>query len=204
MIGRDRRHDRGADRFTDRGVNDDGVDHVREQGDGEVLEDTLDEAVPREDLHREEGQGDRYHEPRDRRPDDDPRRVRDRAEIGADVDDVGNHDECDRRIEHPARVVLLEDPGEPAASDLTETCADVLNRGHEREGQECRPKDGEAERCARHRIRADAARIIERLMPEGAADSDLKRAAGQLEQVLRDAALDLVQMRILMIDLGRR
>jgi len=80
------------------GPDEDRVDDVREERDREVLEDPLDEAVSGEDLHREKGQGDRDHEPGDRRPDDDARGVGDRAEIGADVDDIGDEHESDGRI----------------------------------------------------------------------------------------------------------
>ena len=160
MIRRNGRHDRGPDGVRHRGVHKNGVDHVREERNGEVLEHTLDESVPREDLHRHESDRDRHDEPRDPCADDDPRRISDRTEIGSDVHDVGDDDERDRRVKHPPRVMLLEYPGEAAAGDLAKPRADVLDRCHERKGDERGPEGRKTERRSGHRVRPDPTGIV--------------------------------------------
>ena len=115
MIERDRWHQCRAERFRDRRVDHEDIDHVREESEGQKLEDPIDLLVAREDLYGEQSQSDRDHEPGDRRPHDDPGGVGDSAQVGPDVHDVRDEHERDRGIEDPTRVVLLEDAGEPGA-----------------------------------------------------------------------------------------
>ena len=96
-----------------------------------------------------------------RRPvDQQLQRRRHRAEVGADVDRVGDDQQTDQRIEQRRRIVAAHVAGEPAAGHAADLRADLLDRAHQRIGEQQRPAEAVAELRAGLGIGGDAAGIV--------------------------------------------
>jgi hypothetical protein len=95
-----------------------------------------------------------------RRRDEQSHRRRHRAEIGANVDRVGDQQQSDQRIEQRRRIVLAHVTGESAPRHAPDLGADHLDRAHQRIGQQQRPTEAVAELRARLRIGGDAAGVV--------------------------------------------
>src|SRR5262249_35403598 len=63
-------------------------------------------------------------------------------------------------LEQPVGIVLTKIAGEPFAGNSSDSCADLLNRNHQRIGEEHGPRDREPELGAGLAIGAYAARVI--------------------------------------------
>ncbi len=82
------------------------------------------------------------------------------AQVGAEVDGVGHHQEEDQDIEHGSRVVLADDARDAVAGHPADARADLLDRAHQRPAKHQHPAQAKAELCARLGIGGDAARIV--------------------------------------------
>src|SRR5579864_8943854 len=101
-----------------------------------------------------------------------------RTEVGADVESVGDEEQCDGRLQHPPGVMLAQVPGEAAPRGTADTGADALDRHHQGVREEERPPERVSEGGPRLRVGADSARIVvggsgDEPRPEQAPKSDL-------------------------------
>jgi hypothetical protein len=85
-----------------------------------------------------------------------------RAEVGADVDHVGENEKADQRVERKRRVETAHIGGDALARHTPDLGADHLDRAHERIGEKEGPGEGEAEGRAGLRVGGDPARVVVR------------------------------------------
>ena len=142
------------------GVGQDAGPDVRQEDEGEPLEAPRDAAV----RGPEEQRDDQARVARDEQTRIEPRhhlgRLGHPAEVGADVEDVRDHQERTGRPEHPSRVAPADDAREPTARDHPEPRTHQLDRHHQREGEDRRPEGRVAEARARDRVGRDARGVV--------------------------------------------
>jgi hypothetical protein len=95
-----------------------------------------------------------------RAADKEPQGLAHRAEIGAEIDDVGDEQERNDCAQQPGRIMAPDVAGNPMPGDAADPRADFLNRGHQRPGEQHYPSHVVAELRAGLRIGRDAARIV--------------------------------------------
>ena len=161
-IGRvepDRRDQRARQDLDDVGPGEQGSRDVGKQGQGQPLEDLLDEAVAAEDLQPNDPQADRHDE--DDRLDrhEQVDRCRDRADVRPRVQDVGDDEGDDGRIEN-AWVVLAEDARQALSGHQADLGAHVLDGRLHRQHREGRPERREAVLGAGLSVGPDARGIV--------------------------------------------
>ena len=83
-----------------------------------------------------------------------------RAQVGAEIDDVGEEQERDRRPQERLGVVPPEVGGDTSSCDGTDLRRDVLDDGHERQAEQQAPRQAIAELSANLAVGADAAWIV--------------------------------------------
>ena len=83
-----------------------------------------------------------------------------RAEIGGDVDGVGNQQQRNDEVEQRPREMGADIGGKPVAGDATDACADDLDADHQRRGDQYRPQHAVAELRAGLRIGRNAAGVV--------------------------------------------
>jgi hypothetical protein len=88
------------------------------------------------------------------------RRVRHCAEIGPDIDRVGDEQQRHDQSQKPARIVPAQVSSDAVSGRAADARADVLDRDHQRIGEQHGPADAEAELCACLAIGADSGRIV--------------------------------------------
>ena len=89
-------------------------------------------------------------------------RVRHGAEVGADIDRVGDEQQRHDDLQQPVRIVPAEIAGDAMPRGAAEAGADFLDRHHQRIGQQHRPADAETELRTGLAVGADAGRIVVR------------------------------------------
>ena len=89
-------------------------------------------------------------------------RVRHGAEVGADIDRVGDEQQRHDDLQQPVRIVPAEIAGDAMPRGAAEAGADLLDRHHQRIGQQHGPADAEAELRTGLAVGADAGRIVVR------------------------------------------
>jgi hypothetical protein len=114
-----------------------------------------DEELQRHDHRREE---DREEELGNR--DEEAGRRRHRAQIRADVEDVGDDGERHRRVEHRPPEAFPDERGQPSTRRQPEARGHLLHRGGHRSDRDRRPHQAETKRRADLRIGADAGRVV--------------------------------------------
>jgi hypothetical protein len=82
------------------------------------------------------------------------------AEILADIDRVGDHQEGYDAVEQLARIASHDIPGDAAPGGPPDAGADLLDRRHHRVGQQHCPANGETELGSGLRIGRNSARIV--------------------------------------------
>jgi hypothetical protein len=83
-----------------------------------------------------------------------------RSEIRADIDRICQKEQRDDALEQPVGIVLTKIASEPFAGNSSYSRADLLNRNHQRVGEEHGPRNREAELGTGLAIGAYAARVI--------------------------------------------
>ena len=101
------------------------------------------------------------------------------SEIGADIDDVGNEEQPDQRVNQQRRIMAAHIAGEALAGNAANLRADHLNCAHQRIGEQERPGQGVAELRASLRIGGYATGIVVR----GAGDEAGPHNVGELRPV---------------------
>jgi hypothetical protein len=94
--------------------------------------------------------------------DEKPQRRGHRSEIGSDIDDVGDQEQRDQRINKGRRIMAAHVASQAFAGNTANLRADHLDRAHERIGEEEGPTQGVAELGASLRIGGYAAGIVVR------------------------------------------
>ena len=141
-------------------MDDDRVDDVGQEGEGEPLEGVGDESVAAEDLKGENAKRHGHNEPHGLDAGERMDGVCDRAQIGADVDGVRSEQQQDRAVQDEPRIVIAQHTREALAADHAQPGADVLNGCHQRIREERGPKALQTEGRARDGVGANAARIV--------------------------------------------
>ena len=100
------------------------------------------------------------------------------AEIGGDVDDIGDEQQQDDEIQQQRRIMPADIAGNAAPGDAADPAGDFLDRGHQRKGQQHGPADAVAELRAGLAVGADAGGIV----VGGAGD---QAGAERLEETLK-------------------
>jgi len=129
------RHDRRAERLEQIRMDDEDVDDVREQREGQPLERIGDEPVAAEHLEDEDANRDGDNEPDGLDVGERVDRIGDRSKVGPDIDRVRAEQEQYRAVEDGSWIVVPEHAGQTLTAHQPEPRADVLDRRHEREGQ---------------------------------------------------------------------
>ena len=174
--------------------------HVGQQRQAEPLEDAFDEPVRAEDLERQDAEADGHDEDQDGHRQEEVDGGGDGADVGPGIDRVGHQDGADRRVQHPAGVVLTQDAGQATPVDQADLAADVLDGRHHRQHQERRPQRPIAVAGAGLRVGPDAGRVVVRGAGHEPGPQDLQ---DPLEGV--GGAVDLADVgidRSLWVDLG--
>ncbi len=125
-----------------------------------------------------------------------------RAEIGAEVDDVGDHHQQHDAGAQAGRVMMLEIAGDAAPGHPADPRADLLDRAHQRPGEEHHPGKAEAELRADLRVSGDAAGIVVRRASDEARPQHLEqfRPLGLLDVLMRVRRCDFGQYRLPALD----
>jgi hypothetical protein len=89
-----------------------------------------------------------------------PRRIGHRAEVGSDIDGIGDEQQRDDCCEQPRGTVLTQVAGNAAAGGATHAGAHHLHRRHQRVREEHTPGQRIPELRAGLRVGRDAARIV--------------------------------------------
>ena len=196
-IGRDGRAQHGNDRDDilrlegkighERVVGDRTPRHIDRQRGGDVGEQR--QAAPFQDRHisivagKNLQQHAGHREPDDvqmrRAMDQQCQHVPHRAQIGADVDDVGEQQQAHDDPQQPGRIVRADIAGDPHSGHTADAGADLLDRGHQREGEQHHPAHAKAELCPSLGVGGDAAGIVVRRA------GDQPRAEGSEPPLLR-------------------
>ena len=87
-------------------------------------------------------------------------RVRHGAEIGGDVDGVGDEQQRHHDVEQRGRIVPADIAGDAVPGDAADPRGDFLDRRHQRKGQQHGPADAVAELRAGLAVGADPRRIV--------------------------------------------
>ena len=140
-VERQLRHQRREGDLPQVGMDDDARRDIREQRERQPLEDLEDGAVREEQLQAEDQRRHRRHEPqlRDRSPGKQRPGGRDRTQVGARVDRVGDEERKDARADEPRRELAAQRGAEPDAGVQRDSRAQLLHRGHQREGEQRGP-----------------------------------------------------------------
>ena len=85
-----------------------------------------------------------------------------RSQVGADVDDIGEDEQADQRIEQRGGIVAAHVGGDALARHTADLSADHLDRAHEGIGEKEGPGEGEAEGRASLSVGGDPAWVIVR------------------------------------------
>jgi hypothetical protein len=88
------------------------------------------------------------------------RGIRHPAQIRSDVDGVGNEQRARDNRDDRARKFVMKRAGQTATGHHSDSGAHELHCGHQRPGDQRRPKQRRAERRASARISGDAGRIV--------------------------------------------
>ena len=102
-----------------------------------------------------------------------PQRGGHRAEIGSDVDNVGDEKQRDERVDEGHRIVPAHIAGQPAPGNPANLRANDLNRTHQRIGEEKRPPQRVAKLSASLRVSRNSAWIIVRRAGDEARTEDV-------------------------------
>ena len=84
------------------------------------------------------------------------------AEVGAEIDHIGDEQQEHDRAQEPRRVVTAEVVGDAVAGHAADPRADRLDHGHQRKAEQHGPGEAVAELGADLAVGGDAARIVVR------------------------------------------
>ena len=159
--------------------------HIGEQRQRQPLQDRDVAGIAGEDLQEHGDQAEGGHVEQLVAADQQPQARAHGAQVRADVDDVGHHQQSDDRIDHRVGVVLLQVAGDAAAGHPADAGADLLDGAHQGPGDHHHPGEAKAELGAGLGIGGDAGGIVVR----GAGD---QARAQHLQQLGFLGLLDLV------------
>ena len=155
-----RRRHRRPQGLTPVHVHDRSGGHVCEQRSGENQEHAGVTCVAHPNLQHERDAGEERGPGQHRAAAQQLRGRAHRADVGPDVDGVGDHQQAHEKEEDPARISALQVCREPVAGHPADARGDFLDRRHQRVGQRHRPQQPDAELRSCLRIRRDAARVV--------------------------------------------
>jgi hypothetical protein len=186
--GLDRFQERLSPRHADRQDDRDVGEHRERQ----PLEDAHRTLVREQHLRGDADGAEGEHVERLRPADDQLERFGHRADVGGDVDGVGDDQHRHQRDGQPARAHLVDVGREPVTRGPADARREHLDADHERRRQQQRPDEGEAELRAGLRVGGDAARVV----VGGAGDEAGPEAARE--------RLEAFLARLLRLGCGRR
>ena len=117
-------------------------------------------AVVEEDLRRDRGHAEQQHVDDAGSADQQLGGVRHRAEIGGDVDGVGDEQQRDDDIQQRRRIMPADIAGDAAPGDAADARGNFLDRRHQRKRQQHGPADAVTELRAGLAVGADAGGIV--------------------------------------------
>lgn len=155
------RHEHAARHFAPRNMHEEHHGHVRKNGQPDPLEhrhvDRIGQQGQREHRHNTDRQW--VHMPSvgaghhlDRR--------RHAADVGADIDGVGNRDQRDDEIHHARPVMAADIAGQPVTGHAADTRTDLLHGCDQRKGEQRHPQHRWTEPRAGLGIGRDTARVV--------------------------------------------
>jgi len=142
-------------------------------------------AVVEEDLRRDGGHAEQQHVDDAGTADQELGGVRHGAEIGGDVDGVGDEQQRDDDIQKRCRIVPADIAGDAAPGDAADPRGNLLDRDHQRKCQQHGPADAVTELRAGLAVGADAGGIV----VGGAGDQSRAEAFEKILKSKRLAAL---------------
>ena len=155
-----RRQDKTAQRLAPGNLHDHQSPEIREEGQGQPPENLHVAFVGDEDLEGGAEDAEEDDIKQVRAADQEGERIAHGAEVGADIDRVGDQEKGDDALQQPGRIVLANIAGDAMSGRAADAGADLLNRAHQRIGEEHCPGDRVAELTTRLRIGGYAAGIV--------------------------------------------
>jgi hypothetical protein len=164
-----------------RHVHNEGADHIAEQRQAPPFQDGDVACVAGEDLQPGRERTEQHDVDQGGAADQQLQRRAHRAEIGAQVDQIGGQQQQDDAPRQPRRVVPAQIAGDAEAGDATDPRANLLDRCHQRVAEHQRPGQAVPELRADLRIGGDAAGVVIRRPGDQARPQHLEQlSAGRL------------------------
>ncbi len=174
------REERGHGRLVPRHVHHEHRTHVAQERQRHPLEQRGVARERHEDLQGERQQREEHDVDLAHPAHQELQRVAHGAQVGGDVDGVGEEQQPDDPVQEPGRVVVADVGGEPVPGDPPDARRDDLDADHERGREQHRPEQPVAVLRAGLRVRRDAARVVVR----GAGDEARPEALEQRDSFL--------------------